>query len=107
MGKKKKGGEDSSLGLLLIGFSLVMDAVTGGLQDKVKKRTKELNPDKGEKPVPTMHESMLWTNLSGFLVTLLLAGLVRRRLASSIPRAPVLIGANLAFSALPHSALAI
>ena len=74
MGKKKKGGEDSSLGLLLIGFSLVMDAVTGGLQDKVKKRTKELNPDKGEKPVPTMHESMMWTNLSGFLVTLVLAG---------------------------------
>jgi hypothetical protein len=26
--------------------------VTGGLQDKVKKSTKELNPDAGEKPVP-------------------------------------------------------
>jgi len=67
-GKKKKGGSDSTLGLLLIGFSLLMDAVTGGLQDKVKKRTKELNPDAGEKPVPTMHESMFWTNFSGFLV---------------------------------------
>ena len=32
VGKKKKGGDDSSLGLALIGFSLVMDAVTGGLQ---------------------------------------------------------------------------
>ena len=74
MGKKKKGGEDSSLGLLLISFSLVMDAVTGGLQDKVKKRTKELNPHAGEKPVPTMHESMLWTNFSGFLVAVALAG---------------------------------
>ena len=67
-GKKKKGGADSALGLGLIGFSLVMDAVTGGLQDKVKKRTAELNPDAGEKPVPTMHESMFWTNASGFLV---------------------------------------
>lgn len=74
MGKKKKGGEDSTLGLLLISFSLIMDAVTGGLQDKVKKRTKELNPHAGEKPVPTMHESMLWTNLSGFLVAIVLAG---------------------------------
>jgi UDP-galactose transporter B1 len=43
------------------------------LQDKVKKRTKELNPEAGEKPVPTMHESMLWTNFSGFLVACLLA----------------------------------
>lgn len=73
LGKKKKAGEDSSLGLLLIGFSLVMDAVTGGLQDKVKKRTKELNPEAGEKPVPTMHESMFWTNLSGAIVAFLLA----------------------------------
>jgi hypothetical protein len=43
--KKKKGGDDSAFGLALIGFSLVMDAVTGGLQDKVKTSTKELNPD--------------------------------------------------------------
>jgi len=74
LGKKKKAGEDSTLGLLLIGFSLIMDAVTGGLQDKVKKRTKELNPDAGEKPVPTMHESMFWTNFSGCLVAIALAG---------------------------------
>lgn len=52
LGKKKKGGNDSLLGLGLIFFSLIMDMVTGGLQDKVKKSTKELNPDAGEKPVP-------------------------------------------------------
>mmetsp|Transcript_34786 Transcript_34786/g.69317 ORF Transcript_34786/g.69317 Transcript_34786/m.69317 type:complete len:358 (-) Transcript_34786:524-1597(-) len=74
LGKKKKAGEDSTLGLLLIGFSLVMDAVTGGLQDKVKRRTKELNPEAGEKPVPTMHESMFWTNLAGFIMAVVLAG---------------------------------
>jgi UDP-galactose transporter B1 len=74
MGKKKKaGGGDSLYGLALIGFSLVMDAVTGGLQDKVKKSTKEMNPDAGEKPVPTMHESMLYTNFAGFLVACVLA----------------------------------
>ena len=72
-GKKKKAGNDSALGLALIGFSLVMDAVTGGLQDKVKKRTKELNPGAGEKPVPTMHESMFWTNFSGVMVAFGLA----------------------------------
>ena len=67
-GKAKSGASDSAYGLGLIGFSLVMDAVTGGLQDKVKKRTIELNPETSKKPVPTMHESMLWTNASGFLV---------------------------------------
>jgi len=68
----KKAGNDSTYGLALISFSLVMDAVTGGLQDKVKKRTAELNPDFPGKPVPTMHESMLWTNLSGCMVALVL-----------------------------------
>lgn len=73
-GGKKKGGDasDSTYGLLLIAFSLVMDAVTGGLQDKVKESTKKFNPD-NPKAKPTMHESMLWTNLSGFLVALVLA----------------------------------
>ena len=27
-----------------------------------------MNPEAGEKPVPTMHESMFWTNFSGFIV---------------------------------------
>jgi len=70
-GKSKKGGSDSSYGLLLILLSLVMDAVTGGLQDKVKAQTKVLNPSaKGAKP--TMHESMLYTNVSGCLVAAVL-----------------------------------
>ena len=51
----KKGGNDSSYGLALISFSLVMDAVTGGLQDKVKKRTAELNPDFAGNPHPHPH----------------------------------------------------
>jgi UDP-galactose transporter B1 len=70
--KGKKGGEDSTFGLCLISFSLIMDAVTGGLQDKVKKRTAELNPDFPGKAVPTMHESMCFTNASGCLVALVL-----------------------------------
>jgi len=73
-GGKKKGGDasDSTYGLLLIAFSLVMDAVTGGLQDKVKVSCKKLNPD-NPKAKPTMHESMLWTNFSGFIVAVVLA----------------------------------
>lgn len=43
--KKKVGKKDSPLGLILIALSLLMDAFTGGLQDKVKARTIELNPD--------------------------------------------------------------
>lgn len=78
-GKEKKAGGDSSdsgYGLGLIVASLLLDAVTGGLQDKVKARTKELNPPRpGLKAEvkPTMHESMFWTNFSGFLVATLLA----------------------------------
>jgi len=73
-GKKKKGGTaDSPYGLALIGASLLMDAFTGGLQDKVKMRTKELNPLVQGPKRPSMHESMLWTNLSGFLIALLVA----------------------------------
>jgi len=71
-GKSKKGGSDSTYGLVLILVSLIMDAVTGGLQDKVKAKTKALNADvKAAKP--TMHESMLYTNLSGCLVAGVLA----------------------------------
>ena len=71
-GKSKGSGGDSSYGLLLIVLSLVMDAVTGGLQDKVKAATKQLNPG-AKNAKPTMHESMLWTNVSGFIVALILA----------------------------------
>jgi UDP-galactose transporter B1 len=71
-GKKKSGGDDSTYGLALIAFSLVMDAVTGGLQDKVKAETVRLNPS-AKKAKPTMHESMFWTNISGCIVAFLLA----------------------------------
>eukprot|EP00321_Phaeocystis_globosa_P016435 CAMPEP_0118817308 /NCGR_PEP_ID=MMETSP1162-20130426/5338_1 /TAXON_ID=33656 /ORGANISM="Phaeocystis Sp, Strain CCMP2710" /LENGTH=343 /DNA_ID=CAMNT_0006747401 /DNA_START=3 /DNA_END=1034 /DNA_ORIENTATION=+ len=68
-GGKKKGGDaaDSAYGLVLIALSLIMDMVTGGLQDKVKKSTKELNPS-AKSAKPTMNESMLYTNLSGALI---------------------------------------
>jgi len=70
--KKKKGKPDQPFGLVLLAVSLLMDAVTGGLQDKVKQTTKEINPlVKGAKP--SMHESMFWTNFSGCLVAILLA----------------------------------
>ena len=72
-GKKKKTGRDSPLGLALIAVSLFMDAFTGGLQDKVKMRTKELNPLVAGPKRPSMHESMLWTNVSGCAIALLLA----------------------------------
>jgi len=71
-GKSKKGSSDSTYGLVLIFISLIMDMVTGGLQDRVKAKTKELNAEaKGAKP--TMHESMFYTNLSGAIVALALA----------------------------------
>ena len=73
-GKKKGGGSaDSPYGLGLIAFSLLMDAFTGGLQDKVKTSTKALNPTASGPRRPTMHESMLYTNVAGCLVALVLA----------------------------------
>jgi len=73
-GKKKGGGSaDSPYGLGLIAFSLLMDAFTGGLQDKVKTSTKALNPTASGPRRPTMHESMFYTNVAGCLVALVLA----------------------------------
>jgi len=69
---KKSGGSDSAYGLSLIGLSLIMDAITGGLQDRVKKTTKALNP-RSPNAKPSMYESMLYTNLSGAIVALALA----------------------------------
>ena len=67
-GKSSGKGSDSSYGLVLICVSLLMDMVTGGLQDKVKASTKKLNND--DKAKTSMFESMLYTNLSGTLVAL-------------------------------------
>ena len=73
-GERKKGGaKDSPYGLALIGVSLLLDAVTGGLQDKVKVATKALNPDAAGPKRPSLHESMMWTNASGGIVALVLA----------------------------------
>ena len=47
--------------------------LAGGLQDKVKAKTKQLNPLVDGPKRPSMHESMLWTNLSGFIVAFALA----------------------------------
>jgi UDP-galactose transporter B1 len=68
----KGAGADSAYGLALIAGSLALDGATGGLQDRVKKRTKELNPVKpgAKDPKPTPFESMLYTNLSGAIVAL-------------------------------------
>jgi len=70
-GKSKKGADDSTYGLALIFLSLIFDMITGGLQDRVKAKTKTINND--DKAKPTMHESMFYTNLSGALVALVLA----------------------------------
>lgn len=69
---KKGKGNDSTYGLTLILVSLVMDAVTGGLQDRVKAATTAINPGV-EKAKPTMHESMFYTNAAGTLVAIVLA----------------------------------
>lgn len=68
----KGGGADSSYGLGLICFSLVLDGLTGGLQDKVKNTVKTLNPEKGAGAKLSMFESMLYTNLSGAVIALVL-----------------------------------
>jgi UDP-galactose transporter B1 len=57
-GKKKAGGaEDSIYGVVLLFLSLVMDGVTGAVQDKLKSICK-----------PTVHEFMFYTNLAGAAV---------------------------------------
>jgi len=68
----KGGGSDSSYGLGLIAFSLFLDGLTGGLQDKVKNTVKTLNPEKGAGAKLSMFESMLYTNLSGAVIALVL-----------------------------------
>jgi solute carrier family 35 (UDP-galactose transporter), member B1 len=64
---------NSMYGLFLIFVSLVFDAITGGLQDKVKITTKSLNPSHSKTAKPSAHESMLYTNLSGAICALFFA----------------------------------
>ena len=72
-GKSASVTENSTYGLSLIFLSLVFDAITGGLQDKVKTSTKVLNPGHRKTAKPSAHESMLYTNLSGAIVALVFA----------------------------------
>jgi UDP-galactose transporter B1 len=57
MGKKKAGADSSMLGLLFIALSLACDGITGGVQNRLKKKSTEL----GVKPKP--YDFMFWTNV--------------------------------------------
>jgi len=58
MGKKKSGSaENSSLGVMFIAFSLILDGVTAGFQNRLKAETAKV----GVKPKP--YDFMFWTNL--------------------------------------------
>jgi solute carrier family 35 (UDP-galactose transporter), member B1 len=54
---KKKGGENSILGVLYIALSLLLDGVTAGFQKRLKTETAKV----GVKPKP--YDFMFWTNL--------------------------------------------
>lgn len=58
--KKKAGGNDSMYGVALLFLSLVMDGVTGAVQDQLKTICK-----------PTVHEFMFYTNAAGAAVVAL------------------------------------
>jgi solute carrier family 35 (UDP-galactose transporter), member B1 len=54
---KKKGGENSLLGVVYIALSLLLDGVTAGFQKRLKTETAKV----GVKPKP--YDFMFWTNL--------------------------------------------
>ena len=81
-GKSASVRENSTYGLILIFLSLVFDAITGGLQDKVKVSTKILNPSHRKTP-NRGNESMLYTNLSGAIIAFAFA-IVTGQIASGI-----------------------
>jgi UDP-galactose transporter B1 len=57
MGKKSSGPASSLLGIAFIVLSLTCDGITGGVQGRLKKKTKEI----GVSPKP--YDFMFWTNL--------------------------------------------
>jgi UDP-galactose transporter B1 len=57
MGKKSSGPASSLLGILFIVLSLTCDGITGGVQNRLKKKSKELGVN--AKP----YDFMFWTNL--------------------------------------------
>eukprot|EP00525_Craspedostauros_australis_P012794 CAMPEP_0198125112 /NCGR_PEP_ID=MMETSP1442-20131203/41792_1 /TAXON_ID= /ORGANISM="Craspedostauros australis, Strain CCMP3328" /LENGTH=202 /DNA_ID=CAMNT_0043784651 /DNA_START=15 /DNA_END=623 /DNA_ORIENTATION=- len=69
LGKKKGGGaESSTLGVVYIIMSLVLDGVTAGFQKRLKTETAKL----GVKPKP--YDFMFWTNLFMCLTATVIAG---------------------------------
>jgi len=64
---KKKGGSTSTLGIIYIFASLVMDGVTAGFQKRLKVETAKA----GVKPKP--YDFMFWTNLFMLLAATLVA----------------------------------
>lgn len=65
---KKKGGENSLLGVLYISLSLLLDGVTAGFQKRLKTETAKV----GVKPKP--YDFMFWTNLFMCGTALVIAG---------------------------------
>jgi len=69
MGKKKGAGAPSStMGVMFILLSLVMDGVTGGVQKKLKAETKKV----GISPKP--YDFMFWTNVFMCLTAVVISG---------------------------------
>lgn len=68
MKKSKPGAGSSTLGVVYICGSLALDGCTGGVQDRLKKKSTE----KGVKAKP--YEMMFWTNFFMMLVSAAIAG---------------------------------
>lgn len=75
MGKKSSGKASSLLGVAFIALSLTCDGITGGVQNRLKKKGAEL----GVKPKP--YDMMFWTNL----YMMLTAGVFALALGEAIP----------------------
>eukprot|EP01034_Spumella_vulgaris_P021410 gene21410-27440_t len=67
MGKKSSGPASSLLGIAFIALSLACDGITGGVQNRLKKKSAEL----GVKPKP--YDLMFWTNFYMAITASLLA----------------------------------
>merc|ERR1712176_1061966 len=68
MNKKSKPGDTSSvLGVVFICSSLALDGVTGGVQDSLEAKCKEL----GKKALP--YEMMFWTNFFMMIVAIIVS----------------------------------
>jgi UDP-galactose transporter B1 len=65
---KRKGGENSAMGVFYICMSLVLDGVTAGFQNRLKTETAKV----GVKPKP--YDFMFWTNLFMCITAVVIAG---------------------------------